>query len=250
MGLFDKLKPVLEKLRPVVDGGDQELGRDDLLRQVEEGILALRRHGKKGTEVFPPAVRIRITAAEGSLATLRRFVDDPAFEADLEARLHNRLVSVKELPARRYRVERGDSSSVTVDEELNAILAVLRIDGGDRTGESISLEPSRREWRMGRGRWHQERADDQRLPNDLVLTESQPWISRAAAILHRSGALFEVESRQQGEFLMVVRKDGAQLRPAMTASGKVPVRPGDRLEFHDGSQQRLVVWIHNAEEGC
>lgn len=250
MGLFDKLKPVLDKLKPVVDGGDQELGRDDLLRQVEEGILALRRHGVKGREVFPPAVRIRIQVAEGSVLTLQGFVSDPAFEQDLEARLRNRLVAAGVLPARKYVVERGDSSQVTVEEDAKALLGRAQVVGGDKDATITSLEPSRKEWRLGRGRWHQERSDDQRLPNDIVLTDNLPWISRAAAILHRSGALMEVESRQQGEFLIVVRADGAQLRPAMTASGRVPVRPGDRLEFHDGADQRLTVIILPSEDGC
>lgn len=243
MGLFDKLRPVLDKLRPVVDGGDEELGRDDLLRQVEEGILALRRHGARGKEVFPPSVRIQIFASEGSLVTLKNFVEDPSFEADLEARLHNRLVAAEALPARRYQVERAEYSKVTVEEDAKAVLGRLQIEGGDQDGIITPLEASRKEWRMGRGRWHQERADDQRLPNDILLTDSISWVSRAAAILHRSGALLELESRQQGEFLIVVKRDGAQLRPAVTSSGRVPVRPGDRLEFHDGSQQRLTVFI-------
>lgn len=234
---------LLHRFRKLLDGGDQELGREDLLRQIEEGILALRRHGARGKEVFPPAVRVEIHAAEGSLATLRAFVEDPLFERELEARLSNRLVAAEELPARRYRVESGEHSEVRVEEEASLLLGRAVVVGGDKDGAELTLEAVRREWRLGRGAWHQERADDQRLPNDLVLTDTLSYVSRAAALLRRSGALLEVESRQQGEFLIVVRKDGSQLRPAMAASGRVPVKPGDRLDFHDGASQRLSVLI-------
>lgn len=234
-------------LKGLVDGGDHELGRDDLLRQVEEGILALRRHGSRGMEVFPPAVRVYVEAVEGSLETLRGFVKDPSFEKDLEARLNNRLIAADTLPARRYEVLRAERSGVRVEEDSKTNLAILMIEGGDKDGQRIALETGRREWRMGRGRWHQERADDQRLPNDIVLSDTLSYISRASAILRRSGALLEVETRQQKEFLIIVRKDGAKLRPAMTASGRVPVRPGDRMEFHDGGQQCLTVHILSEE---
>jgi hypothetical protein len=66
-------------------------------------------------------------------------------------------------------------------------------------------------------------------------------VSRAAALVRRSGAFLEVEARQQGEFLMLVRRDGTQLRPALTAAGRLPLAPGDRLVFHDGGQNEIVL---------
>lgn len=241
MGIFDTIRRGLS-------GGDEELSRDDLLRDIETGILALKRHGSRGREVFPAGVRIDVRAAEGSLVTLRAFLADPAFERDLEARLQNRLVHVETLPARRYKVERGEPAGVTVTEDELSLAGVLVIEGGDLDGHRFPVDLGRREWRIGRGRWHQESADDQRLPNDIALTESLPWISRAAAILRRSGALLEVEARQQGEFLIVVRRDGTQVRPAMSASGRAAVRPGDRLEFHDGREGRVALRLDPAEE--
>lgn len=241
MRLLDQLKRTLST--QILSGGDDELGRDDLLRHVEEGILALRRHGSKGKEVFPAGVRVRIEAADGSLESLKAFVADPAFERDVEARLVNRLINVGDLPARRYEVVRGEANKVTVEDDPTVILGVFVVEGGDKDGDRYVLELGRREWRLGRGRWHQERANDQRLPNDVILTETQPFVSRAAAIVVRAGAQLEVESRQQGEFLIVVRRDGSQLRPAMTATGRVPLRPGDRLEFHDGSTGRISLLL-------
>lgn len=247
MGVFDRIKDVLAG---PLSGGDDELGREDLLRRLEEGILGLRRHGARGKEVFPAGVRVRIEIAEGGLATVRAFLADPAFERDLESRLRNRLVDPGQLPARRYQVERGDVTRVELHEEDHAVSAMLAIEGGDRDGDRFPVELGRREWRLGRGKWHQERPDDQRLPNDVVLTESLSWVSRAAAILRRSGAFLEVEARQQGDFLVVQRRDGTQVRPAMTASGRVPVAAGDRLLFHDGGEGRLALRIDPPEDPC
>ncbi len=232
MSLFDKI-------RRSFAGGEDELGRDDLLRHIEDGILRFKRHGSRGREVFPSGVHVRITAAEGSLATLRAFVRDASFERDLEARLQNRLVAVEALPARRYTVQQGDAPGVVVEEDEQALAGVLIVEGGDHDGHRFPIDLARKDWRIGRGRWHQEHPGDQRLPNDVIVTESASFVSRAAAILRRSGAFLEVESRQQGDFLIVVRADGTQLRPAMTASGRAPLRVGDRLELHDGREARI-----------
>lgn len=240
----------LDRIRRGLQGGDDELGRDDLLRAAEEGILALKRHGARGKEVFPAGVKIVVRAPEGSLDTLRAFVKDPSFERDLEARLQNRLVAVEALPARRYVVERGEPAGIAVEEDERALAGVFVVEGGDQDGARFPVDLGRKEWRIGRGRWHQERPDDQRLPNDIVLTETLPWVSRAAALIRRSGALLEVEARQQGEYLIVVRRDGTQVRPAMTASGRTPLAPGDRVELHDGQSGRIVLRFHPVEETC
>lgn len=239
---------LLDKVRESLRGGDDELSRDDLLRQVEEGILALKRFGARGREVFPPGVRVRITTREAGLETLRGFVADPAFERDLEARLLNRLATPDLLPARRYRVQVGEENRVVVEEDATALQGTFVVQGGDHDGDRHPVELTRKEWRLGRGRWHQERPDDQRLPNDLVVTESLPFVSRAAALIRRSGAFLEVEARQQGEFLVVIRRDGTQLRPALSASGRVALGVGDRLLFHDGRTGEIVVRLDPVEE--
>jgi hypothetical protein len=235
----------MDKLRAArILGSDrEELGREDLLREVERGLLALGRPGDRDSTVFPPAVRVRISVRDGSRDAVRAIIGDPAFERLLEERLANRLTAKDALPARTYEVDDGEISAVVVEEAPAAILAVLTIQGGDRDGDRHPLEAGRREWRLGRGAWHQERPDDQRLPNDVVLTDTLAWVSRAACVLRRGGARLELEARQQGEFVTVVRRDGAQLRPAVTASGRVPVAPGDRIEFHDGANGRLVVRV-------
>jgi len=239
---------ILDSLKAGLRGGDDELGRDDLLREVEEGILSLRRFGRRGKDVFPPGVTVRVRCAEAGLLTVRGFVEDPSFERDLEARLHNRLASPDVLPARRYRVEAGPRNEVVVEEDATALQGTFVVEGGDRAGDRHPVELTRKEWRLGRGRWHQERPDDQRLPNDIVLTESLPFVSRAAALVRRTGAFLEVEARQQGEFLVVVRRDGTQLRPALTAAGRVPLGVGDRLLFHDGKSGEIALRLDPVED--
>ena len=240
-----------QKLRDAVtqalSGGEHELGRDDLLRRVEEGIYALRRADSRGLDAFPAGVRVRITARDGSIDTLRAFVADERFERDVLAALQNRLVKPAQLPARRYEVVRGDADNVEILEDARVPVAVLVVEDGDRAGTRWPLENVAREWRLGRGRWHAEHPDDQRLPNDFVITDALAFVSRAAAVLRRHGGLLELESRQQGDFLVVVRRDGATLRPSRTASGRIVVAPGDRLELHDGRDGRLVLTLAPAE---
>ncbi len=239
---------LLDKVRASLRGGDDELTRDDLLRQIEEGILTLKRFGARGREVFPPGVRIRITTREAGRETLRGFVEDPGFERDLEARLLNRLATPDLLPARRYTVVAGEENGVVVEEDATALQGSFVVSGGDRDGDRHPVELTRKEWRLGRGRWHQERPDDQRLPNDIIVTDALPFVSRAAALIRRTGAFLEVEARQQAEFLVVIRRDGTQLRPALSASGKVPLNVGDRLLFHDGKTGEITLRLDPVAE--
>lgn len=238
---------IIDRLNQLLGAEEGELGREDLLRRTVDGILALKRHGRRGVESFPAGVVVRIVAREGSLATLRDFLADPAFERDLEASLLNRLANPERLPTRRYRVEAGEPSAVSVAEDTRSAQGRFVVRGGDRDGEAQPIELSRAEWRLGRGRWHQERGDDQRLPNDIVLTDHLPWVSRAAAVVRRQGAFLEVEARQQAEYLLVVKADGTQLRPAMTASGRVALALGDRLRFHDGAVGEVELSLEPEE---
>lgn len=248
MDLFGKLKAAVTgalktSAETVGQAGDDELGREDLLRDACEGILRLKRHGAKGKEVFPPGVIIRVTARDGSLESLRAFIADPQFEQDLDAMLVNRLTTPGLLPARRYFVEQGQLNRVAVEDDTMGVQAQFVVEGGDKDGDVYLVQLSKREWRLGRGRWHTEHGDDQRVGNDVILTETLPWVSRAAALIERSGAFLEVVSRQQVDFLVVVKADGAKIRPHLTASGRAPVGVGDRLEFHDGVSGLLTLRV-------
>lgn len=248
MDWFEKVKLTLGNVvkstaETVASAGDDELGREDLLREACDGVLKLKRHGAKGKEVFPPGVIVRVTARDGSLESLRRFVADSTFEQDLDAMLKNRLTEPGVLPARRYVITLGDRNRVLVEDDALGVQAQLVVEGGDKDGDVYLVALSQREWRLGRGRWHQESGDDQRIANDVVLSETLPWVSRAAAVLERSGAFLEVVSRQQKDFLVVVKADGAKIRPHLTASGRAPIAVGDRLEFHDGVSGVLTLRV-------
>jgi hypothetical protein len=84
------------------------------------------------------------------------------------------------------------------------------------------------------------------VANDVALCEGERAVSRRAARLHRSAAGLELESLDQREALIVVKADGERLRPALTATNRVVVVPGDRVEFTDGKRPVLTVFVEEA----
>ena len=202
-------------VKQMIDGVlEGELGQPDLLRRVTGGITALARHAGKGLPVLPPEVEVRIRVGKGSVQVIEQFVQDPAFDREVEARVLNELVRLRPegLPVRRYVVEPGERTSVEVREAPRRRYR-LRIQGGDRDGATITLPPTRRHYLLGRGDWH---GDERQVANDVVLCESEKSISRRAARLHRSNAGLELESLDQQQALVVERADGERLRPART----------------------------------
>ena len=186
MDWFEKVKAALGSVvkstaDTVATAGDDELGREDLLREACDGVLKLKRHGAKGKEVFPPGVIVRVAARDGSLESLRRFVVDPGFEQDLDAMLKNRLTEPGVLPARRYVIALGERNHVAVEDDTLGVQAQFVVEGGDKDGDVYLVALSQREWRLGRGRWHQESGDDQRIANDVVLSETLPWVWKGEA---------------------------------------------------------------------
>jgi hypothetical protein len=221
-----------------------ELGQPDLLRRVTDGITALARHAGKGTPVLPPEVEVQIKVGKGSVQVIEQFVQDPAFDREVEARVLNELVKLRPdgLPVRRYVVEPGERTSVEVKESPRRRYR-LRIEGGDRDGVTITLPPNRRHYLLGRGDWH---GEEQQVANDVVLSQSDKAISRRAARLHRSTSGLELESLDQQQALVVERPNGEKLRPALASSGRVPVSSGDRIEFTDGTQPIVTVHFEEA----
>jgi hypothetical protein len=107
----------------------------------------------------------------------------------------------------------------------------------------MPLAGEKRTFLIGRGPWH---GDDQQVANDVVVCDGLRAISRRAARLHRTGGGgFELEALDQSEALVVCRPDGQRLRPALSASGRVPLRSGDVIELTDGA--RTVLKLHLKE---
>jgi hypothetical protein len=221
-----------------------ELGQPDLLRRVTEGIVSLARHADRGLPVLPREVDVHINVAEGGVQVIERFVQDPAFDREVEARVLNELVRLRPdgLPVRRYIVSPADKTSVEVREAPLRRFR-LRIRGGDRDGAEIVLPASRRQYLLGRTDWH---GDEMQVANDVVLCEAERAVSRRAARLFRSAAGLEVESLDQREAMIVEKADGERLRPALAASGRVAVGPGDHIEFTDGKRTVLTVAVEEA----
>ena len=222
-----------DRLKQVVGGGEHEITRDDLLRGVAEQVLALSNFGAHGVEVFPVAVTVRVTVGQGSVEVVRDLVNTPEFEREVESRILNRLTRPERerLPLRRYVVAKGEMNAILVEEDRDAAVARLTVQGGDCDGHVLVLAASQREFRLGRGRWH---GSDHRVPNDLVVSEEDRFVSRGAAIVRRAGSFLELEARDQGECLVVMRSDGARVRPARTSTGRLLLRPGDVIELNDG----------------
>jgi hypothetical protein len=222
----------------------QELGQPDLVRRVTEGIVSLARHADRGLPVLPREVEVRIRVGEGGVQVIERFVQDPAFDREVEARVLNELVRLRPdgLPLRRYVVEPADKTSVEVKEAALRRFR-LRLQGGDRDGAAVTLPTTRRQYLLGRTDWH---GDEMQVANDVVLCEGERAISRRAARLHRSAAGLELEALDQREAMVVVKADGERLRPALAASGRVPVQPGDQIEFTDGKRPVLTVLVEEA----
>ncbi len=203
-------------------------------------------------------VSVTITVPqERSVAVVRGYVDDPAFDDEVGAALANRLVGVgAAVPMRLYDVgspppdspqkddERGTvqptASTVTVREAAGGAWACLRIEGGDRDGEVIPIAGNRPRYHVGRGDWH---GDSEAPANDLVISNGDRFISRRSAVLRRAGSGLEVASLDQGEFLVVVQPDGRRIRPTHARTGRVRIATGDRIELTDGERQRVVLHV-------
>jgi hypothetical protein len=84
------------------------------------------------------------------------------------------------------------------------------------------------------------------VANDVIVADADKTISRRAARLRRAGASLEIESLDQREAMVVVKPDGTKLRPALSASGRVPIRVGDSIEFTDGAKTVLTLHLEEA----
>lgn len=222
-GLWDRLKAVLAG-----DAGDGELGRDDLLRQVVDGIGALSRFAARGKRSFPEEVRVTVTVAAGGVQTVEAFLREPAFEVELEAKLANAWPDVEGgFPVRGYAVVAGERDGVSVVETRRTEVQLV-IDGGDRHGARVTAPAGRKMLYAGRGPWH---GPGQDLRNDVVLTESVAWVPRRSFRLERRGTVLVVHPLDVGDMLEVVHADGRRTRPVRMPSGTAELRVGDHIEL-------------------
>lgn len=236
----------LGRLGRVLSGGDDELGRDDLLRRAVAGILALRSYGARGLEVFPAEVEVVATVAEGAVGPVRTFFAEAGFDREVEARLRNSLDNPRAvLPIRRYRVAAGEHTAVQVSECEARTRVAIRVSGGDRDGTVLPLPPGRPELRLGRGEWH---GGDRKLRNDLVVSEADEFVSRRAARILVQGTSLQVEALDQKEFLSIERASGERVRPAASATGRATARSGDVIVLDDGGARNVRLLIEDSKE--
>lgn len=238
--MFDAIKRAL-------DGGRDELSRDNLVRLVVDRVVGLREYGRHGEHALPPEVAVRLVAPAERLAVLQGFVDDLRFDREVDDELCNRLVGTTRdtLPLRLYTVEAGEVPGVTATGRRTSVAVRLTIAGGDRDGAVLAVAPGQRFVKIGRGPFH---GPDPQIHNDLVVSNEDAFVSRRAGRLRRSGATLEVESLDQGECLVVCREDGSRVRPHNTPSGWVRVRSGDTIELNDGADRRLSIGVEIASD--
>lgn len=222
-------------------GGSGELGWDDLIRSIVGELARLKRHGARGEVVFPMEVVVRITVGEGSVDVVRGFVDRPELDREVAAALANRCdVAIDQLPRCEYLVSPADRTAISVAEAAPRVWQLV-VEGGDRSGTTLALPAGWSEAAFGRGEWH---GLDQHARNDLIVCEHTEFVSRRAGRLYRAGHLIEVASLDQGDQLVVKRPTGEAVRPARTARGRVPVRPGDAIELSDGRAATVRLVLH------
>jgi hypothetical protein len=218
-------------LSDLLKGGSDELGWDDLVRRVVDGIAPLARYGAKGQIEFPMEVTVRVTIAEGSVDVVQAFVDRPELDREVEAALCNRCdAAAEDLPVREYVVSSADRTAITVVEGTPKAWQLV-VEGGDRAGQTVALPAGWTEAALGRGEWH---GGDQHTRNDVVVCDRTEYVSRRAGRLYRVGNHVEVASLEQGDQLLVRRAGGEAVRPARTARGRGIVKPGDAIELTDG----------------
>ena len=236
MGFFDKLREIL----PTVDMPDRDLlDRPNLRRTVVDNILQLRQRGRRGIDTLPAAVTITVTIADGSVGVVRRFVDDPSFDQEIEAELLNRLVGTQSdsLPVRAYVVEAGERSSVSVTDAASGTMGWIRVLDGDAAGRSFPISIERAEHRLGRTVWHGEGG----LPNDIIASEQARFVSRRAAVIERVGSGIMIRALDQKDCLVIVRESGRRVRPSHTRAQRVRLESGDHIELTDGGEQSITL---------
>lgn len=219
-------------------GGSDEVGWDDLVRRVVDAIAETGRYGARGRIAFPAGVEVHISIAGGGAAVARGFVEDAAFDREVGAQLANRCdCAAADLPLREYEVEEGPRTRVSITEAAVRPWTI-RIEGGDRDGVELALDGAQEEIRFGRGEWH---GADRHVRNDLVVAVEAEFVSRRAGRLWRVGNRLEVEALDQGDDLQVRRADGSSVRPARTASGRVPLTGEDAVELGEGRPEGRAV---------
>lgn len=225
----------LERLQGFFSAKDDELGRDMLVRRAIAAIEAQSAWGARGARSLPEEIVLVVAVPEAQVGAAQRLVDDPGLDAALDAELRNHFADDRAdaIPARAWRVVTG------ADVEVTARAGAARSWRISVSGSEASLVlGGAREWRIGRGVWH---GGDQSLRNDLVLDDALRFVSRRAARVVREGSGVFIESLDQGDNLLLRRAEGAVVRPSRTASGRIRLEPGDRVELCGDGAERVAL---------
>jgi hypothetical protein len=212
-------------------GGADELGWDDLVREVGKAVGGLARHGARGKIAFPADVTVHIEVGHGGVDVIRQFVAKREFDVEVAAAVSNRYdCALSDLPEREYQVAPAEATRIRATEGARRVWE-LAVEGGDLSGQVLVLPSGRAELRFGRGPFH---GADQALRNDVVVCEKSEFVSRRAGRIMVAGARLEIEAVDQADGLVVHRVGGETIRPARTAKGRVTAGADDVMELTDG----------------
>ena len=220
---------------------DGELGHPDLLRRVVDGIAKLKRHADRGVEVLPPEVEVHITVGEGSVQVIERFVNEPSFDREVEAALRNKLVRAREdrMPVRRYFVKAGKKHPGLGQGEPAPGLPAQDRRRRPEPASAVPMQSDKRVFLVGRGPWH---GDDQQVANDVIVCGDARRRSAAARRgCTASAAASSSRPSTRAKPSSSRARTGSGCGPPSSASGRVPVQPGDVIEFTDGAKTVLTV---------
>jgi len=239
---------LLGSMRRMFGGGPG--GPDELRRRVVEALLVHQGGGARGRASFPPALEVTVTVPADQVARVERMTDDPSFDPSVADRLLNELAraSRDDLPVRVYAVVDGDRLAVVAEPTDEGAGVALFVLDGDRAGERLVLPLTEEELRIGRGPNH---GPADAVANDLVVTATEKWVSRAAATIRRAGAAAILKVVDQGEDLVGGDGAGGRKRPARTRERSVRVERGDVIELRDpGSGATIRVAVGAPESGA
>lgn len=207
------------------------VGPDELERLVVAAITGKRSWGRGGRSLMPGALGIRVRVPPRQEEATRTLIEDPEFAGQVDRRLLAEIVglAVTDLPLCMFEVEPADVLAVETFESPAVPSLSLFVRTGDCAGARLELPPSRAPRFLGRGDTHGGAGGP---PNHLVLTREALYVSRASALIQRSGQGAVLALVDQGRELVVVPVDGgAPICPAATRSRQVAVGSGDEIHL-------------------
>ena len=257
-GLSAEPEPETEPDRPLgwvgrwLRGGlrrtDREIGYEELKRAVFDAIQGLHSYGPRGVSTFPAGLMLSIECPPQHRAVVAGYLDLSELRDDVEALLlnENPRLSRAGLPVWRGELANGPRFRVTAsaaEQGAHGVQGrvVLVVANGDCANRWLEVPLKKQSLYVGRGEWHDYHAG---LRNDLQVTQTAGFVSRAALVVRRSGAHIEVNARgEAAQYTLIHRAGGRRLSLNRSRTPWVTVEAGDTVHFGDGTDQSIQLHV-------